>query len=143
MAARFAGRSRDTQAALVLQQCLRDDSGAVQIAALEVIGRRPEPSCVEAVRALLQSPDADVVSAALATAVAMLGRGAPSPAHQEWAAMMTRCLDHPSWAVRVAALQALASVSPAEARQQAGLLAGRDAHARVREAASRLSGEGS
>ena len=150
MTPRMAERSRGQQAAAVLQRCLRDESGAVQIAALEAIGRRPDLGSLEAVRPALGSDDPDVAAAALNAVAVMILAGTPAPeavrsgpaasadeAMGRIISTIIHCLAHQAWVVRVAALRALAAIAPAEARRQAATLA-RDPDDRVREAAARL-----
>ncbi len=146
VAARSAATGGKAHAAL-LHQYLRDESGAVRIAALEGVAEHPEAGDPAAVREALRNEDPDVVTAALAALAAMTARqparGSESPAKSNDRSThlvedVLPMLVHPVWTVRAAGMRVLALIDPERARRHVKQLASDDPHPTVREEASRL-----
>lgn len=142
VAARAAARGGAAHAA-ALQRYLRDESGAVRIAALEAMIEHPEAGDLAGIREAMRSDDPDIIAAALKAVSALLVRR-PADAStagdrsNQLVEEMLQTLLHPVWTVREAGLRALSLLDIDRARQRLEQLAADDPHPQIRDAASRL-----
>jgi HEAT repeat protein len=126
-----------------LHKFLRDESGAVRIAALEAVTEHPGAGDTETLRDAMRNEDPDVVSAAL-RALSAMAAGRPAgdaQANDRWRQCVNDAyltLWHPVWTVRAAGMRALMVMDPEQARRRVEELAADDPHPRIRAEASRL-----
>jgi HEAT repeat protein len=135
-----------TTRSAMLHKYLRDESGAVRIAALEAVAEHPEAGDAEAIRDTLCNEDSDVVTAALTALSAMashrpalVSESGDRPHHlHHLIDGVLQTLLHPVWTVREAGMRALASLDAGRARRRLEQLAADDPHPRIRQEAARL-----
>lgn len=126
-----------------LRKFLRDESGAVRIAALEAVADHPGAGDMETLRDAMRNEDPDVVAAALRALSAMAAIQPAGQAQEDdrWHQCVNdayHTLRHPVWTVRAAGMRALMVMNPERARRRLEELAADDPHPRIREEASRL-----
>jgi HEAT repeat protein len=125
--AKALGERKDESAKTLLLGMLRDRVGAVQIAAMEAMGRFRDRRFSEPIFEMTTSPDPDVVK----SAITVLGEmGDPSIAQR-----IQVFLNHVNWGIRAAAAHSLGRLGDTAARESIEKLAKDDPDRLVQQTA--------